>query len=149
MEGENDGWRERRSGVLPVVIVDRILAAKHLAKPAVAARSGDDQNLSRVRVFACFHVDECRQGEVAHRLGARVDDLMRDFRSAGRTRDDVVLANGVALVAEPQLAFAFEDQEHFLFAVMAVKGTLNLAGWQYGEVVAELFRSDQVADRAS
>ncbi len=32
---------------------------------------------------------------------------------------------------------------------MAVKGTLNLAGRQYREVVAKLFRSDQVADRAS
>jgi hypothetical protein len=67
---------------------------------------------------------------------------------AGRAGAHVVLADRVASVAEPQLAFALEDEEHFLFAMVAMVPALDLAGRQDGQVVAELPSADVTADLA-
>src|SRR5262245_25790286 len=74
---------------------------------------------------------------------------MRHLGTAGRARNHVVLADRVALVAEPQLAFALDGEEHLFFAMMAMEGALNLAGRQDGEIVAEVLGSDVVADLAT
>jgi hypothetical protein len=57
---------------------------------------------------------------------------MRDFRATGRARDHMVPSDRVALVTEPQFTFALEDQEHFLVAMMAMEGALDLAGRHNG-----------------
>ncbi|MEZ5927047.1 MAG: hypothetical protein R3C55_00990 [Parvularculaceae bacterium] len=51
---------------------------------------------------------------MAHRRGARIDDLVRDFGPACGAGDDVVRAKGIALIAKAKLALAFEDEEQLL-----------------------------------
>jgi len=60
-----------------------------------------------------------------------------------------MLAQRITLLAKPQLALAFQDQEHFLFAVMAVKRALHLARRHDGQIVAQVPRTDMAADRAA
>jgi len=60
-----------------------------------------------------------------------------------------MLADWVALVIKPQLAFALQDQEHFLFAMMAVERALSLPGRQDCQVLAELLGSDVIANLAT
>src|SRR4029453_1660282 len=86
--------------------------------------------------------------QVAHRRLAGVDELGGDLRPARRARDHVVLADRIALVAEAQFAFALDDQEYLLFAMVAVERALHLAGRQDREVVAELAGADVAADPA-
>jgi hypothetical protein len=74
---------------------------------------------------------------------------MCDFWAAGRARDHIVLSDGVALVTEPQFTLALEDQEHFLLAMVAMERALDLAGRHNRKVVAQLFRSDVIADLAA
>jgi hypothetical protein len=74
---------------------------------------------------------------------------VRHLGTAGRACDHVVLADGIALVAEAQLAFALQNQEHLLLAMMAVEGALSLAGRHDGQVVAQLPGPDVVADLAT
>ena len=74
---------------------------------------------------------------------------MRDFRSARRAGDDVVLAQGIAFVSEAQFTLAFEDEEHLLLAAMIVKRALHLAGRHECEVVAKLLRANVNADRGA
>ena len=58
-----------------------------------------------------------------------------------------MLADGIARVTEAQLAFALDDEEHLLFAVVAVERTLKLARRQDRKVVAKLLGSDVVYSR--
>lgn len=69
-------------------------------------------------------------------LRPRVDDLVRDVWPSRRARNHIVLSEWVPLVPEPKLTLAFEDEEHFLLAVVVVKRTLHLAWRENSEVVA-------------
>jgi len=110
--------------------VDRILGSEHLPEGSLATPSSDDEYLLRIWVFTRLDIDKCRQRQVAHCCRAGIDDLVRHFGTAWRACDYIMLADWVALVTKPQLAFALQDQEHFLFAMMAVERALSLPGRQ-------------------
>src|SRR5919106_5817772 len=148
------GWAGRRqlqsrSEPFAVVVIDRVLGAEHFADAALTAVSGHDRDFLRIGILAGVELGERREREIPHRRLARVDDLVRNLRAAGRAGDHVVLADRVSLIAEAQLALALDDQEHLLFAVMTVKGTLHLARRQDRQIVAELVGADVIADLAS
>src|SRR5262249_48147018 len=130
--------RRPRSDLLAVVVVDRGLGAVHLAEAPVAAFAREDRDLARIRVLAGVDLRPGREREIAHGGLAGVDDLVGDLRPARGAGNHVVLADRIALVAEAQLAFALEDQEHLLVAMVVVERALHLAGRQDREVVAEL-----------
>src|ERR671919_808541 len=148
------GWAGRRqlqirSEPFAVVVIDRVLGAEHFADAALAALSGHDRDFLRIRVLTRLDIDECREREIPHRRLAGVDDLVGHVRAAGRARDHIVLADRIFFVAKAQLAFALDDQKHLLFTVMAVEGTLDLAGRQNREIVTKLLGSDVIADLAA
>ncbi len=80
---------------------------------------------------------------------AGVDYLVSYFRTAGWARNHVELSDREAVVAGPQLTFAFEDEEHLFLAMVAVECTLNLAGREHRQVVAKLLGSNAIADLAT
>jgi hypothetical protein len=60
--------------------------------------------------------------------------LMIWWATSGPPGGQAMRADRIALVAEPELAVAVQDEEHFLSAVVAVEGALRLARRQDGEV---------------
>jgi hypothetical protein len=77
---------------------------------------------------------------------AGVDDLVGDIVASGGARDDVVLADSVALKSKTELTLALEDQKHLFLASMGMKRALRFARGQDGEVVAKLSRTDPGAE---
>jgi hypothetical protein len=71
------------------------------------------------------------------------------LRAAGWAGDNVVPADRIALLTEAVLVLTLQDEEHFLFAMVAVERALNLARRQDGQVVAEVSRADMVAYRST
>src|SRR3984893_1375171 len=104
----------------PVVHV--VIAARHV--PQAAAESAD---LFRIRVFADFrrhHGADRKVGELG--VGV-VDDLVRGFRAADRAGDHVAGADLSCLLAVAERSCALYDEEHLLFAAVAVERARALA----------------------
>src|SRR6476661_2050084 len=103
-------------------VVDVVARARQV--PHTASKGTD---FARVRVLADLggqHRADRQVGEIAPGV---IDDLVRRLRTAGRAADDVARAylSGFAPVAEHPLAL--HDEEHFLFAAVAVERTRALA----------------------
>src|ERR1700716_189830 len=104
-------------------VVDASVRMRHV--PQTAAEGAD---LVGIGIFADFRRHHGADRKIS-KLGVRViDDLVRRFRAADRTADDVASANAACLGAVSEGARAFHDEEHLLFAAVAVERAGSLAG---------------------
>src|SRR5438552_5365742 len=131
-------WMRSRL-VRPIVHV--VAGAGHV--PQTAAEGA---HLLRIRVFAHLRRHHGADGKVGE-FGVRVvDDLVRGFRAADRAADHVARANAAHLAAVAQRARALHDEEHLLFATVAVKRARALAGRDDIVRITEVLRTDERAD---
>src|SRR5208283_2573646 len=75
-----------------------------------------------------------------------VDDLVRRFGAAGRAADDVAGADFSALVSVAECAGASHDEEHLLFAAVAVERARALPRRNDIIGIAQVLRADERTD---
>src|SRR5271167_582521 len=61
-------------GLFAVIVFHRRLSAEHLAQLSLAALPGHNEDLTPVRILACFDINECWQCQIAHGRSAGVDE---------------------------------------------------------------------------
>src|ERR1700682_2374358 len=116
------GNRPSAGSYLVVPVVQVVIGASHM--PQAAAESAD---LFRVRVFADFGRHHGADGKVGEFGGRVVDDLVRRLRAADRAADHVASPDLSRLVAVAERSCALYDEEHLLFAAVAVERAGALA----------------------
>src|SRR5882672_1110220 len=128
-----------QAGSFPFPVIETLPRASQESRAAIEPHS----RLARVRIVDDFRGEHRAHREVLEiRSRRRIDDLVRQFRSARRTGDEVAAPERMTPGADAQFAFAFEHEEHLLVDAVVVQRKGALAGRQDRDVVAELARAD-------